>query len=74
MVVTVDGSKNKIKLFIINYKMILFRNILNNYLIYMNFKNVYYHLYKINFFFAKQKRIFVHPHGSSSSCFYIRWV
>ena len=34
MFVTVDTSKNKIKLFIINYKMIMFRNILNNYLIY----------------------------------------
>ena len=30
--------------------MIVFRNILNNYLIYINFKNVYYHLYKIMFF------------------------
>ena len=38
MVVTVDGSKNKIKLFIINYKMTVFRNILNNYLIFINFK------------------------------------
>ena len=37
MVVTVDGSKNKIS---IHYKMIGFRNILNNYLIYINFKNV----------------------------------
>ena len=50
MVVTVDGSKNKIKLFIINYNMIVFRNVLNNYLIYINFKNIYYHLYKIFFF------------------------
>ena len=48
MVVTVDGSKNKIKLFIINSKMIVFRNILNNYLIYVYiyiyFKNIDYHL------------------------------
>ena len=35
--------------------MIVFRNILNNYLIYINFKNVYYHLYKINIFLAKKE-------------------
>ena len=47
MGIIIDGSKNKIKLFTINYKIYGFRNILNNYLIHINFINIYYHLYKI---------------------------
>ena len=39
--------------------MIVFRNILNNYLVYIyiyqNFKNIYYHLYKINILFLQTK-------------------
>ena len=50
MVLIVNGSKNKIKFFIINCKIIVLKNILNNYLIYIKFKNIYYHLYKINIF------------------------
>ena len=38
--IAVDRSKNKIKLFIINNKMIVFKNILNSYLIHINFKYI----------------------------------
>ena len=36
MSVTLDGSKNKIKLYTINYKIYGFRKISNNYLIHIN--------------------------------------
>ena len=42
----VDSSKIN-KSLNVNYKIIGFKNvILNNYLIWINFKNIYYHLYK----------------------------
>ena len=43
----IDGLQDKIKLLNIIYKIIVFRNvILNNYLIHISFKSIYYHLYK----------------------------